>query len=92
MTDSDLNPPLMPDTASTRRIVLEHKTGQLAGISQILGTTDEAPKPLPTICEGVRRPDGTTISTSLVRAKRGAVYYTELAPVPGLGRFDKAQR
>lgn len=82
----------MPSPDTTRRIILEHKTGQLAGIFQILGTTDDAPKPLPLVCEGVRRPDGTTISTSMVRVKRGGIYYAEIVPVEGLGRFDKAQR
>lgn len=86
-------PPLMPEITQVKRIVLEHKTGRFAGLSQITGTSDNAPNPLPTLCEGINRPlDGDHITASLTRQKRGAVYYTELVMPQGLGRFDRSQR
>lgn len=83
----------MPEIPRRKRIVLEHVTGRLAGMSQIQGTTEEAPDPLPDFCPGINRPfDADKIDASLVRVRRGAVYFREIIVPDGLGTFDRSQR
>jgi hypothetical protein len=72
----------MPDlsaTPSTKRVVLEHKTGRLAGLFQILGTTDDAPKPLPTVVKGVERAGDTSCTSQLIAVKDRFAHYKEIA-------------
>lgn len=87
--------PLMPPLTSRKRIVLEHRTGVMAGLHQILGCTDNpgTPDPLPAFVEGVQRPlDADAIDVNLTRAHRGAIYYREITAPEGLGTFDRSQR
>jgi hypothetical protein len=84
----------MPDIRTPLRIVLEHKTGRLAGMFQIQGVTggDDVPDPLPTLVDGIERRDGSVITAGMVRQHRGGIYYREVAQPEGLGRFHKEQR
>lgn len=85
----------LPDTATPKRIVLEHKTGALAGIFQINGMSNEEgiPYPLPMIVEGIHcEHDNKVCCASLVRQHRGAVYYSELIAPKELKEFDGSQR
>ncbi len=65
----------------TRRIVLEHATGTLAGVCQILGTYDQIapmydPKNVPTSLNLVRQ--GTPLTAVLVKSTPREVRYREL--------------
>ncbi len=85
----------LPDTTSPKRIVLEHKTGALVGMFQILAMSNEegVPVPLPTFMEGIYcEQDGKVCNASMVEVKRGAIYYRELVVVTGLKTFDGGQR
>lgn len=92
MTETTPETPKMPETARTKRIIFEHQTGPLAGMSQILGTTDDLPNggsPLPDF-ETVNRPDRPRIPCSLIRVHRGGAYYREIAPPARMKRFNEA--
>lgn len=85
----------MPEIRKPKRIVLIHKTGVMAGIHQIqaLETAEGIPNPLPTFVPNIERPlDGDVINASMLKVKRGAIYYSELVVPEGLKRFDGSQR
>lgn len=77
--------PALPTPISNLRIVLEHRTGPLARLHQIIGHAsvfEDGPLPL--------WPSEPPMS--LVGVKRGYVWYREIVAPEGLGRFDRAQR
>lgn len=86
----------MPAATTPLKIVLEHVTGPLAGLSQIVNRTDEegmeACLPLVTYIEPGMMPFEGTQGASMVRQRRGAIYYREIVKPEGLGTFSKAQR
>lgn len=86
--------PVLPDATRRLRLVLEHSTGPLAGVMQIMGCSDEegVPSPLPDLIAGIERPGASVIDASLIRIRRGAAYYREITEVEGLGRFDRMQK
>ncbi len=71
MTENTVeNAPIMPDMHTPLRVVVEHRTGRLAGLHQIVGTTNDLPSPWPiadvleaearrTLLPGNRRRHGT---------------------------------
>jgi hypothetical protein len=71
----------MPKAAHRRRICVLRVTGPYAGLTQIVGTTDEAPKPLPIETEpfiDVR--DGARIIARMACHDNRKVIYREVVP------------
>ncbi len=90
----DSNSPLMPVVASpTKRVLIEHRAGPLAGLFQIQGTTAEfdTAEGLPTLFEGISVGD-RVFSVGLVKVTKHYVLYREIAPPEGLGTFDTRQQ
>jgi hypothetical protein len=79
----------MPDVARPLHVVVEHRTGLYAGLSQIVGTTADLSTPWP-INEALQRPDGL-VAVGLVKQKRGGLYYREIVVPENMGRFNEGQ-
>ena len=82
----------------TQRIILNHLTGRLTGLSQIIGTVDqfdgETPSvltPMPQISE-VLRGDTREVSYGLIQSKPRFRIYREIVAPEGLGTFDRRQQ
>ena len=85
----------MPETHRFHKIVIEHVTGPLQGMSQIVGDSGEMAMeyPLEVGFQGIESPPHEgPFDAGLVRMKRGAAYYRELEPSAGYAhRFEKDQ-
>lgn len=77
MTDETLQMPDVSTTSRPKRVLLVHRTGRLAGLSQILGTTDDAPKPLPAFVGEITRPGDQPCAANLISVSERTVTYLE---------------
>lgn len=84
----------LPEIPRNQRVIIEHVTGKLAGISQIVGHTDhfmgQQPPPLLKEMQSVVAP--AKIDAGLVKAKPRYLVYREVTNPTGLGTFDRGQR
>ena len=79
------------------RLVLEHRTGQLVGVLQIIGLTDKFGGQPPAVYEGPRSINELLQQVppkqfSLIASKPRMLLYREIAPPEGLGTFDQRQQ
>jgi hypothetical protein len=80
---------LMPSTTTVRRVVVEHRTGPMAGLQEIVGLTTDIGTPVPLYLEFNRL--GQQVAFGMVKAKRGGLYFREVVKVEGLKTFNGAQ-